>query len=205
MPTRSSFPVFRLLSRSVPAIGAFLAVMAFPLGGIAADEDKATPKPTERIRQLQDEAGSLRKQAEADYQVAETACYKRFFVNSCIDNAKSERLAVIRRSRELETEAHQIDLAERQRKAGEMAKKAEEHGNGPMDASSPSDDADVASPRSETATPARRVVRRNTADNSTRERAKAARRAEAAQRDRERYDARIREIEEKRARNEEGR
>jgi hypothetical protein len=179
---------------------------------VAADESEAALKPTERIRQLHDEAGKLRSQAEADCQAAEKACYKRFFVNSCIDDAKAERLAIIHRARELEAEAYQIDLAERRRKADEMAKKTGERGGGqsPMGVSSPSADADVAQPRPGTAISSRRIIRKNTADSNVSERdaserAKAARRAEAARRDRERYDARIRELEEKKARDEDGR
>jgi hypothetical protein len=203
VPVPFSHPLFRY----VLAVGVCLAATAFPLGAVAADEEEAAPKPAERIRQLHDEAGSLRTQAETDYQAAETACYKRFFVNSCIDDAKAERLAAIRRARELEAEAHRIDLAERQRKAAEMAKKAEEHGSdqNTMGVSSPSADVDVTQPRSEKAMSSRRAIQSSTASNKARERTKAARRAEAAQRDRERYDARIRELEEKKARDEDGR
>ncbi|MCL2160820.1 MAG: hypothetical protein FWH56_07225 [Betaproteobacteria bacterium] len=211
MPARPSSPVpfFHSLSRRVLVLGACLAMTAFPLG--AADEsegkDEAIPSPAKRIRQLRDEAGTLRTQAETDYQTAETACYKRFFVNSCIDDAKAERLSAIRRARELEAEAHQLDLAERQRRAAEMAKKAEESGNGPRptEASFPSADTDVTMPRTEIASPSRRATRSKSASNKASERARAARRAEAAQRDRERYEARIREIEEKKARDEDGR
>ncbi|MDR2208744.1 MAG: hypothetical protein LBE22_07230 [Azoarcus sp.] len=176
------------------------------------DEGEAAPKPAERIKQLQDEAGNMRTQAETHYKTTETACYKRFFVNNCIDKAKAERLEAIRRARELEAEAHQIDLAERQRKAAEAVKKAEEHGSDqtPMGVSSPSADNDVAQASPKAATPPRRVFRRNTAGSSARERSardrtKAARRAEAARRDRERYEARIRELEEKKARDADGR
>jgi hypothetical protein len=210
MPARPSSPASfsHPLSRYVLVVGVCLAATAFPPGAVAADEGEAAPRPAERIRQLHDEAGKLRTQAETDYQAAETACYKRFFVNSCINDAKTERLTVIRRARELETEAYQIDLAERQRKADEMAKKAEEHGSdqSPMGISSPSADVDVARPRSGMAEAARRVVRQsNISEHEASERIKAARRAEAARRDRERYDARIRELEEKKARDADGR
>lgn len=205
----SSFaPFFRSLSRHILAVGACIAIAAFPLGAVATDEAEAAPDPGKRIKQLRAEAESLRAKAETDHQAAETACYKRFFVNSCIDDAKTERLNVIRRARELEAEAHQIDLAERRRVAAEIVKKAEEQGSGPRptEASSPSADADVAKPRPESAKSSRRrPVQSNTVSDNENARAKAARRAEAAQRDRERYDARIRELEEKKARDEDGR
>ena len=214
MPAHSSFlvPFCHLLSRRVLAIGACLAITVFPLGVMAADEDEgkgeSIPNPTERIGQLRNEAWNLRGQAEADYQAAEMACYKRFFVTSCIDNAKTERLAIIRRARELEAEAYQIDLAERRRVAAETTKKAKERNDGPRptDASAPSADKDVPKPRPEIAIPSRRATQSSAANISAGERAKAAaRRADAAKRDRERYDARIRELEEKKARDADGR
>ena len=178
---------------------------------MAADEDEnkgdPAPTPAERISQLRSEAASLRTQAETGFQAAESACYKRFFVNSCIDDAKAERLTIIRRARELEAEAHQIDLAERRRVADERARKTEELGSGPRptEASLPGADPDAPQMRPEIAIPARRAIQPNTT-NSANARAKAAaRRAEAARRDRERYDARIRELEEKKARDADGR
>jgi len=182
----------------------------FPSGVMAADEDEgksAAPSPAEHIRQLRNEAANLRTQAETSFQTAETACYKRFFVNSCIDDAKAERLTIIRRARELETEAHEIDLAERRRAAAEMAKKAEELGSGPRptEASLPSADQDTPKLRPETAISSRRITPPNTTSSANARAKAAARRAEAAQRDRERYDARIRELEEKKARDADGR
>jgi len=203
----SLLPSFHPFSRHILASIACLAIVAFPLEAVAADEGEAVPNPAKRIQQLRSEAENLRTQAENDYQAAETACYRRFFVNSCIDDAKTERLAVIRRAREIEAEAYQIDLAERRLKAAEMAKKAEERGVGsrPTEASSPSADSDVPKRASETANSSHRIPRPNTAGNTANSRAKATHRAEAAQRDRDRYDARIRELEEKKARDADGR
>jgi hypothetical protein len=206
-----SVPFFHSLSRYVLAASACLAMTAFPPDAGGTDESgnksEATPSPVERIRQLRDKAGSLRTQAEADYQVAETACYKRFFVNSCINDAKTGRLAVIHRARELEGEAHQLDLAERSRRAAETTKKAGEHGisSRSTEASFPSADRDMATPSPEMATPSHNITRLSTSRSKASERAKAVRRAEAAQRDRDRYDARIRELEEKKARDADGR
>jgi len=207
MPARLLPSVFRSLSRRALAVGACLAVAVFPTGVTAADEGIPVPNPAERIAQLRSEAESLRTQAETDYQATEATCYKRFFVTRCINEAKTERLTVIRRARELEAEAHEVDLAERRRRAAEVAKKAEERGNGPRptEASLPSADREMPAPRPEIATTPRHIVRPNTSSSNASERAKAARRAEAAQRDRERYDARIRELEEKKARDADGR
>jgi len=196
---------FHSLSRHAFAVGASLTIAAFPLGAVAADEGEAAPKPIERIHQLRSTASDLRAQAEIDYQAEETTCYKYFLVNSCIDDAKARRLTVIRRARELEAEAYQLDLAERRRTAAETMKKTEEHGSSPRptEASSPSADKDIPRPRPEIPETTRRVAQPNTGNGNAR--AKAAHRAEAAQRDRERYDARIRELEEKKTRDVDGR
>lgn len=196
---RPAFSAFRSLSSLALALGTFIAIMASPT--LAADE----AAPGERIRQLRDEGENIRAKAEADYQVKETACYKQFFVNRCIDDAKAERLNTILRARELEAEAHRIDIAERQRKAAEIAKKAEDRGIGarPMEASSPSANQDT--PKMRPLKSASRRRRSSSRANQATERAKAAQRAEAARRDRERYDARIRELEEKKARDADGR
>ncbi|MCL2877051.1 MAG: hypothetical protein FWF12_12445 [Betaproteobacteria bacterium] len=206
-PSSFFVPFFYLLSRHALTIAACLAIAALPLGAAASDNGEAALKPSERILQLRDEAGKLRTQAESNYRTAETACYKHFFVNSCIDGAKTKRLAVIHRARELEAEAYQLDLAERRKKTAEMERKAEGLGSGSRltEASSPGADKDVAKPRPETEKSSRRVVRSNTTSDNSNARAKAAHRAEAAQRDRERYDARIRELEEKKARDADGR
>jgi len=201
MLARPIHPAFHLLSRYI--VGACLAITVF--GVMATDKGESVPHPGERIQQLRSEAGNLRTQAETDYQAAETACYKRFFVNSCIEDAKSKRLAAIYRARGLETEAHQLDLVERRRKAAETEKKAEDHGSRPIEASSPSADKDVAKARPEKAASSRRIVRSSSANNAVSSRVKAARRAETARRDRERYEARIRELEEKKERDADGR
>ncbi|MDR2926145.1 MAG: hypothetical protein LBU76_09420 [Azoarcus sp.] len=170
---------------------------------LAANEAEAAP--AERIEQLRSEGERMRAKAESDYQAKETACYKRFFVNRCIDDAKAERLNAILRARELEAEAHRVDIAERQRKAAEVAKKAEERGltSRPMEATSPSAERDTPKVRPLKSTRSR--SRNSSRTNSASARAKAAQRAEAARRDRERYDARIRELEEKKARDADGR
>jgi hypothetical protein len=186
----------------------FLATTVMP--SVAGDDDVPPPlDPRERIEALRDEAERLRDEADATYQTAEMACYKRFLVNRCIDEAKSERLVVVRRARALEIEAHRLDLAERNRAAAEAAKKTEERNVPRLTAASPS--ADVATPtmHSENADAYKPAARQAVSAKKARERAgarkRASSRAKSARRDRERYDARIREIEEKKARDADGR
>jgi hypothetical protein len=164
--------------------------------------------PTERIKALRDEAEQLREQAERTFQTAEAGCYHRFLVNRCIDQAKSERLALVRQARALEAEARNIDLAERARAAAEAAEKAAKHGVSERPTTADQPMPDVATPIIPPATRSTpRAITSNRAKSSERAKARsqAARRAQAARRDRERYDARVREYEEKKERDASGR
>ena len=198
---------FRLL------VCVFLGATALPpaTAQIASKDKSSTTPAAQRIEELRHEAEHLRTQAENEYQADEAACYKRFLVNHCIDEAKAKRLAVVRQARTLEAEAHQLDLTERNRVADEVVKKAAEHGAGARSTAATTPSADVASPKRRPESPTQYRIKPNKAQDVTRERerarerAEATRRAEAARRDRERYDARIRELEEKKARDESGR
>ena len=72
-----------------------------------------------RMTELEAQAKALRAAAETTFQAAEPACYKKFLVNRCIDQAKQLRLETIQRARALESEAHQLKLEQRQRAAAE--------------------------------------------------------------------------------------
>jgi hypothetical protein len=198
----------------------FLACALFVMTAIpAAAEDSgggggdvSASKRPERIEALRSEAERLRDEADSAYQAAETKCYKRFLVNRCINAAKSERLLVVRRARELEAEAHSLNLAERNQAAAEAEKKTEKHPVLPGSSAAAKPSADVATPvmPPEDANAYKPAVRQVASVKKSRERAGNARkransRAKAARRDRERYDARIRELEEKKARDADGR
>jgi hypothetical protein len=177
---------------------------------VSPDTSDAPPvDPTHRIKALRAEAEQLRERAETTYQTAEADCYHRFLVNYCIDEAKSERLAVVRRARVLEAEARTLDLAERSRAAAEASAKAEKLGilERPTTAAQPQPD--VATPKMppESRARSRAALPKDskTATERARARTQAAHRAETARRDRERYDARVREYEEKKARDANGR
>jgi hypothetical protein len=188
-----------------------LAVAAMPAAAGDGDGNPSAPDRPERIEALRDEAERLINEADSAYQTAEAACYKRFLVNRCIDKAKSERLAVVRRARALEAEAHRLDLAERNHAAAEAAKKAEERGASLRSTTAAAPAAEVATPamRSDNASAYKPVARRGVSAKKSRERSNARKRADsrakAARRDREQYDARIRELEDKKARDADGR
>lgn len=183
----------------------------------AADDSSAEAA---RIEQLKAEAAQLRDRAEAHYQTTEADCYARFMVNRCIDQAKQARLEQIRGARVLEAEARKLELAERQRVAAEVSRGSPA---APLPSTIPSPAADaVITPSAEaerlraeragvaeqaeadtraaqTAKDLERARERRQADED------AARRAEQAARERARYEERIREFEEKKARDAAGR
>jgi hypothetical protein len=188
-----------------------LAVVAMPAAAGDDDGNPSAPGRPERIEALRDEAERLINEADSAYQTAEAACYKRFLVNRCIDKAKSERLAIVRRARSLEAEAHRLDLAERNHAAAEAAKKAEERGASLRSTTAAAPAVEVATPvmRPDNANAYKPIARRGVSAKKSRERSNARKhagsRAKAARRDREQYDARIRELEEKKARDADGR
>ncbi|MDO9599609.1 MAG: hypothetical protein Q7J47_17985 [Azoarcus sp.] len=206
----SSRPSFRIALRTL-ALGLIVA------HAHAADD---TDAGAGRIDQLKAEAKHLRDQAETTFQAAESSCYGRFMVNRCIDQAKQARLDAIRSARELESEARKLELAERQRAAAEVM---QTNPGAPLTPASPSPAADAVitpTPEAERL----RADRERVADQAetdaraaqaakdverARERSKAdaaaAQRAEQAARERARYEERIREYEEKKARDAAGR
>jgi hypothetical protein len=193
----------------------FLIVASFVVAVVpaAAETDSLLSDVPTRIEALRKEAEHLRDQAETGYETAEKACYRRFLVNRCINEAKSKRLEIIRRARELENEARRLDRSERARAADEVKDNAAARGIGsrPIVPSSPMPDAvlqEIETPEVDDGAPsAARASAARISANARRARTRedATRRADAARRDRERYDARIREYEEKRTRDADGR
>mgnify|MGYP000334859320 CR=1 FL=1 len=68
------------------------------------------------IRELADEAAAIREAATLRFSDEEIACYARFLVNRCIDQARGRRVEAIRQARALDTEADAIELAEKNRR-----------------------------------------------------------------------------------------
>lgn len=193
---------------------------ALLLGLLAPVPLAAEADVTSRIERLKTEAQQLRDQAEQTYQVTEPGCYDRFRVNACLDDAKKARLETIRQARALESEARKLELAERQRVATEVMK---QNPGAPQQPALPSPAGDARiqpSPeaerlrteraqRAEQAEIDARAARAAQDVERARARGKAdaeaAARVEQAARDRARYEERIREYEEKKARDAAGR
>ena len=65
-----------------------------------------------RAKVLKDEASTLRKSAEARFAEEEAACYQRFLVNRCIDQARERRVADVRKARAaVESAGHDVSSA----------------------------------------------------------------------------------------------
>ena len=95
-----------------------LATLMFALSPARADEAPAAdPAPDlARAAQLHSEASAIRDAATLRFSDEEIACYARFLVNRCIDQARARRVEAIRRARALDTEADAIELAEKNRR-----------------------------------------------------------------------------------------
>ena len=171
----------------------------------AADTSSATQDSADsaRMTELQAQARALRAEAEATFQAAEPACYKKFLVNRCIDQAKQLRLETIQRARALESEAHQLKLEQRQRAAAEaQAAQRDSTAGGDAGAATDTSADEVHTPPAATVTPLPlpdgRITPDAAAERIRAERARSAAEAEAgaqaarAARDAEKADKRTR-------------
>ncbi|MCB1938046.1 MAG: hypothetical protein KDE64_02460 [Rhodocyclaceae bacterium] len=79
----------------------------------------------EDSRALRREASALRDNAGATFARTRAACYDRFFVNACLDDARLEHTAQIKAARLLEARANRIDRGERIRAMEARLRKAE--------------------------------------------------------------------------------
>lgn len=200
----------RLLTPLYPLL---FALWLTPVPAVSADAEAPPDIDLARAGALHEQARTLRNLAESDFAATEPACYQRFLVNRCLDQARQLRLERIREARTLEIEARKIELADQQRRAeqeGLTEQVIERDREIPAQTVIPpmSPDARVEEIRSRREAEAR-AAEAQAAEERTRgdaerehsrerEAAAAARRAEQAARDRERYDERIRRREEAR-------
>lgn len=81
----------------------------------------------EESTRLKEQASALRQEAEARLKTQSAECYSKFFVNSCLDDAKKQRTASVVEARKLEAQAREMERDMRARdKATEAARKAAE-------------------------------------------------------------------------------
>ncbi len=62
---------------------------------------------------LRERATAIREATEATYLKTTYACYDKFFVNACLDDARLERIAQVKEARLLEARANRIDRGAR--------------------------------------------------------------------------------------------
>ncbi len=104
-----------LLSACLPS----LVFVVMSVGPVHAQEAVAPSDPAvelARAEKLKSEAAGLRSAADARFNADEIACYERFLVNRCIDEARARRVADVRKAREMDNEAGRIELAEKNRR-----------------------------------------------------------------------------------------
>ena len=113
-----------------------LATLMFALpGGLARAADAPAADPAAelaRAAKLHSEASAIRDEATLRFSDEEIACYQRFLVNRCIDQARALRVEAIRRARALDTEADAIELADKNRRFAERM--AEQEASAPRKA-----------------------------------------------------------------------
>lgn len=110
-----------------------LAVASWLFAGAARAESNPDPAPEaartqEQARQLREEANAIRRAAEAEHASAQTTCWDRFLVSSCLADAakalreqKSRAYLMDREAREIEREIRKRAFAEREAKRREQA------------------------------------------------------------------------------------
>lgn len=99
-------------------------------GAVPVDAATIAARAAERARasRLREAATTMRHAAEARHQEAQQACYRKFLVNDCLDDAKRalkaaqiEARKVDGEAREIERSLHRIEVAERDAKRREEA------------------------------------------------------------------------------------
>lgn len=106
-------------SPPIPALrlSALLAVLVFHASVSAQEAPPGDPAAAAaRAESMRTEATTVREAAEARFAQEEVACYARFLVNRCIDQARQRRVAEVRRARALDVDAARLDLAEKNRR-----------------------------------------------------------------------------------------
>lgn len=69
----------------------------------------------ERARSLREEASAKRQEADQRFAAENDACWKKFLVTSCMDDAKMRRVERVKEARKVEQEARNIEHDVRER------------------------------------------------------------------------------------------
>jgi hypothetical protein len=123
-----------MLIRCLPIL---LLLLSHPLGAqtTAATASPEKPKTLEQAAAQRERSTQMRNEAEKRYVTEQDACYKKFLVNSCLDDAKKRHTQSMIEARnldiparEFQREAHRTDVEakEAQRAADLPAREAEQ-------------------------------------------------------------------------------
>ncbi|MBI4984138.1 MAG: hypothetical protein HZC24_02020 [Rhodocyclales bacterium] len=111
---------------SICCAGLAWADAAPPLSG---DEKRLLQ---ERAKALHDKAGVLRQEAEAGFAAASRACWEKFLVTSCQEDAKQVKTQRLEAARQLDRESRDIESRLRKRSyvehQAQLAESAARHG-----------------------------------------------------------------------------
>jgi hypothetical protein len=100
-----------------------LAALIISLTGTAWAQSAVEFAPGEReqidtkAHALRQQAESMRHEADKQQKIEHDACWKKFLVNSCMDDAKQRRTERIIEARKVEQEARDLERGLRQREA----------------------------------------------------------------------------------------
>lgn len=119
------------LFRLFPLSSLATLMFALPPAGLARADEAPAPDLA-RATALHAEAAAIREAATLRFSDEEIACYARFLVNRCIDQARTRRVEAIRQARALDTEADAIELAAKNRRFTERME--EQAANAPQKA-----------------------------------------------------------------------
>ena len=95
------------------ALLAVILLIAMTVGGAIAED--GGDLAVERSEALREQATKLRSEAEHRYAEQQAACWQRFLVSDCLEEASLAHRSELAKARGLEREAHQLDLIEKKR------------------------------------------------------------------------------------------
>ncbi|MBT0960002.1 hypothetical protein [Denitromonas iodatirespirans] len=113
-----------------PSVLLFACLMSLAGGVLALDAEAVDDG--EGSDSLRAQATAIRKAAEREFKHTEAACYDRFRVNACLDDAREARTVQLQAARKLEARANRIDRGERIKAMEARLKEAEERRARPM-------------------------------------------------------------------------
>lgn len=98
-----------------------MALAVVPVASVGADPLPLGDSDSERarVRELKQQADNARQAAEKKFQADQSACYDKFLVSACLDDARKARSAALVAARRPDSEAREIERRLRQREADE--------------------------------------------------------------------------------------